>query len=251
MILRRIMITRKQLESLPESERALFFFAGHALNELSMLWKLWQASTSVDEAVSKEERQALDFQHFALGRFLASKIYEARKGFKSAWNELQKESGDCGIRLSEDGAASYRRVNQLLDSGSKPLSKLRNNGGFHYAPGLYEQAWQEAPDEPGFDLLFGGTIYNNLNATAERAAVMSQLQLTAADDLTAQANRFLDELIEVSSHLFNVLESAQALLIERMLGREWPSLGVDEHIQPEASLSGQKVSYFLRVAPED
>lgn len=251
MILRRITITRQQLESLTEQERALFFFTGHALNELSMLWKLWHASFSVDEAVSEAEHQARFFQHFALGRLLAGKIYEAREGFKSAANVLRVASGEHGIRLCDVGAASYRRVNKLLDSGSKSLSKLRNNGGFHYAPGMYEQAWQEAPDEAGFDLLFGGTIYNNLNAAAERAAVLSQLKLTAAQGLQAQASKLLNELSEVSSHLFNVLESAQILMLERMLGREWSSLGVDEQIQPEASMFGQKVSYFVRVAPED
>lgn len=251
MIVRRISVSREQLASLSEQERALFFFSGHALNELSMLWKLWQATLSSDEAVSDVEHQANFFQHFALGRLLASKIYEAREGFRSAWNELQRPSGGKSLSLCEIGAASHRQVNGYFGRAENALHKVRNNGGFHYAWKLYEPAWSATPDEPGFDLLFGGTIYNNLNATAERAAIISQLQLTGADGLEAQAAKFLDELCEVSSHMFNVLESAQNLLLERMLGPDWSSLGVDEHIQPDASLSTRQITYFVRATPED
>lgn len=251
MILKRIPVTRQQLELLTEQERALLFFAGHALNELSMLWKLWQASISVDKAVSEAEHQARFFQHFALGRLLASKVYEAWLEFGKVWGLLQTASTDPRPKLCAAGAASHKVVNRYFGRAENALNQVRNNGGFHYTAQRYETCWREADDEPGFDLLFGGTVYNNLNAVAERAAVISQLQLTAAEGMEAQARSFLDELFEVSSHLSNVLESAQILLPERMLGPDWAMLGVDEHIQPEASLSGQKVSYFLRVAPED
>ena len=217
---------------------------------MDWLWKLWQASISVDEAVSEAEHQARFFQHFALGRLLASKIYEARKRYKSAWGVVQRASGADGLRLCEVGSTSEVRLKKLLDSGNSALGKLRNHVGFHYASELYEQAWREAPDEPGFDLLFGGTVYNNLNAAAERAAVVSQLQLTAAEGMEAQANKFLDELFDVSSHMFNVLESAQIVLLDRMLGPEWHSRGVDEHIEPGPSPFSQKISFFVRVAPE-
>jgi hypothetical protein len=251
MILRRIPIARQQLESLSEQERALFFFTGHALNELSMLWKLWRASLSVDEAVSEAEHQARFFQQFALGRLLASKVYEAWLEFGKVWGLLQTASTDPRPKLCAAGAASHKVVNRYFGRAENALNQVRNNGGFHYTAQRYEACWREAEDEPGFDLLFGGTVYNNLNAAAERAAAISQLQLTAAEGVQAQARKFLDELFEVSSHLFNVLESAQVLLLERMLGPDWATFGVDERLQPEASLSGPKVPYFVSIAPED
>lgn len=250
MILRRIPITRQQLESRTEQERALFFFTGHALNELSMLWKLWQASLSVDEAVSETEHQARFFQQFALGRLLASKIYEAREAFNSVWSKLYTTPGNQKTRLCPVGTASKRQIDRYFGRAKNALMEVRNNGGFHYAWQRYEPAWSSSSDEPGFDLLFGETIYNNLNATAERVAIVSQLQLTGAEGLEAQANKFLDKLFDVSSHMFNVLESAQILLLERMLGPEWHSLGVDEQIEPGASPFSQKIAYFVRVAPE-
>lgn len=251
MILRRIAVTRQHLESLTQPERALFFLIGHALNELSMLWKLWQASSSVDEAVSEAEHQARFFQSFALARLLASKIYEAWLEFGKVWRLLQKGSTDPRPQLCAAGAASHKVVNGYFGRAENALNQVRNNGGFHYTGERYEACWREAEDEPGFDLLFGGTVYNNLNATAERVAIVSQLRLTGAEGLEAQANKFLDELFDVSFHMFNVLESAQNLLLARMLGPDWATLGVDEHIQPEASLATQKISYFVRVAPED
>jgi len=82
MELHRVILTKRNLDALPQAERSLLLLLGHASNEINVLSKLILMVTRKDEAPSQIANNVEAGQACVLLRVLVGQLHEAWELFK-------------------------------------------------------------------------------------------------------------------------------------------------------------------------
>ncbi len=216
--IRRVSVSPEQLQGLPEFERNLLFLAGHVLNEINALNKafIWSLGTSTGDDVSRLKGLAQGVQALIFARVLAGKLFEAWEELKSSWSR-NKLALRLAPSLHPIAAESLTHLKKYFGKRNA-IARIRNSVGFHYSASALGRTWRDAVGTGNYDCIFGGTISNNLNLSAEAVANAAMLEIVGKSSVEESLQSFFEEVQGISEHMTTFLEGVTHLLLERALG---------------------------------
>jgi hypothetical protein len=226
------------------AERAFFLLAGHMLNELNSLNKVfcWCLSNSNKGQKSSIESLADGIQAMIYARILAGKLSEA-------WEVLGKSF--FRSKLSQRVEAKLHPTAQLaLKSIKSYFSKtntincVRNFFAFHYTVEQFNNHWEAAASEPNFEIILGGTIGNNISLAGEFVANMALLNGINSDDKSDAIRAFFDEVQSISTRFTEFLEGMILVVLEERFGADIAMPGQDENIFPFSKFNEVAIPFF-------
>jgi len=242
MQLRRVRLPRAALQQMPEAERAFLLLAGHMQNELNSLHKIFAWCLHGQGQTSPLESLANSVQAQLYARLLAGKLLEA-------WNALDKAF--FGARISQ-------RIDPLLHptardaltklkiyfGRSNVIHRIRNSFAFHYAAEEFERHWVKVADNRNFEIIFGGTVGNNIDLASELVVNAAVLDSTSQQDGSAALQTFLDEVQSMAGYFTAFLEGAILVLLESALPSPLVSQSNTESIEPRFRFDDVAIPHF-------
>jgi hypothetical protein len=247
----RVPITRQVLSALPRAERDFFLLAGHMLNELSSVRKLfaWCSRGHADHAPPKPfEGNISTAQAMIYARVLAGKEWEA-------WDVLGKAFFGTKIsqhlepRLPLESQTALKGLKTYFNSANL-IFAVRNSFAFHYSAEAIGATWERAAAEPFCETILGGNIGNNFYLAAETAANVAVFSSVEPNNPQAGMGRFLNDVGETSDQFIAFLEGVNIALYEMSTGQKlsWDA-GVMDEVFPSRTFSQVSVPHFC--LPDD
>lgn len=246
MKIRRIHLSKDKLLQIAPKERAFFLLAGHIQNEINSLNKIfcWCLNNSSTGKGSSIESLADGVQAMIYARILAGKLCEA-------WEVLGKAF--FGTKLSQRvesklHSTAQRALKEIKTYFSKTNSihQVRNSSAFHYSATQFDSHWEEASDEPNFEIILGGTVGNNISFAGEFIANMAVLNGIDPTNKSDALKVFFDEVQSISSNFSYFLEGMILLTIEESLGSTLSANGRDEDITPGKAFNEVGIPFFVK-----
>lgn len=246
MKIRRIALPVTELLRLEPAERNVLFLVGHINNEISSLTKIW--GWCLDGAkvagVSEIEAYAGTAQAMMYARLLAGKLLEAWGALEKSWF-ASKVGVEVARSLHPDAVKSLDVLKVYF--GSKNLIYMvRNSFAFHYDPAALGQHWEQAAQEPFFEIVIGINRGNSFNQASELVANIAVFQTVTSGDPHAGMASFLEEINFVSGHFQIFCEGVARALIERLSGSNLDELGSLSDVTPAKKFSEVSIPVFYQ-----
>jgi len=240
--IRQVTLRKDHLARLTNAERNLFFLAGHILNELNSLNKVfgWCLGSKA-EGGTDTSSLAHGMQSMIYARVLAGKLFEAWEALGATWFS-SKLSATMEEGLHPDSRAALSALKAYF-SHSNLIFKVRNSFAFHYSRKLGER-WEEVAEGDGLQIVFGGTIGNNINFAAEIVTNAALLRTAHSSDLEAGLQAFLHDVQTMAGHFTTFLEGITLAYLRKMLGDRLIDQGVDIEVKVTQSFSEVRIPYF-------
>lgn len=247
--IRRVSLPTERLASLSISERNFLFFSGHILNELNSLNKvfMWCLNNHVSDSSLNISSLAQGVQSMVYARVLAGKLLEAWNALTPAWFE-PKLSLSIGPHLHTDSISSLKVLKKYFN-GSSSIYRVRNKFAFHYSAVDLGENWEAAAEGGHLEVIFGGTIGNNLDLAAELVANAAVFKVVDPTDMETGLKTFLDDVQTMTSNFTTFLEGATIVLLEKALGGKLGDHGHEESLTVRQSYSEVQLPYFC--APDN
>lgn len=250
----RVPITKRVLNSLPQAERDFLLLAGHMLNELNSLHKIfaWCINGHADHTPPKPfEGNISTAQAMIYARILAGKEWEAWEVLGRAWFGT-KISKHLESKLPIEAQDALRALKAYFGSANL-IYAVRNAFAFHYSAEAIGATWERASAEPFFETVLGGNVGNNFYLAAETAANVAVFSSVLPSDLRGGMDRFLGDVQTTSSQLIAFLEGVNITIYEMSTGQKlnW-EVGVLDEVFPSRRYSEVRVPHFtLPETPSD
>jgi hypothetical protein len=225
-----------------KAERAFLFLAGHMQNELTSLHKVFAWCLSSATSTSPIESLANGVQAQLYARLLAGKLLEAWKVLGTAFfgAKISQRIEPSMHPLAQQALAELK----AYFSTSNVIYRVRNTFAFHYSAEEFERHWEEVADSANFEVIFGGTIGNNLDLAAELVVNTAVLASVGQNDESAALQKFLDDVQSTASRFTTFLEGAIQVLLESALRSPLAQHGTTEAIAPRFGFGGVAIPYF-------
>jgi hypothetical protein len=229
-----------------EAERAFLLLAGHMQNELNSLNKVfgWCLHNPRSDHTSPIEGLANGMQAMLYARVLAGKLCEAWDVLGTAFFGT-KLSQRVESKLHPTAQDSLKRI-KLYFSKTNVIHRVRNSFSFHYSVEEFNSNWNEALDEPTFEIVLGGTVGNNLHLAAEIVANTALLNGINSNDKADALRIFFNDVQSVASSFTNFLEGTIMAILEEQLGSGLTTLGREEEIFPTRSYNEVAIPFFCK-----
>jgi hypothetical protein len=242
----RVSVSKDALASLPAGERNLLFLAGHVLNELNSLNKVftWCLHGHPEESRSKLNSLAQGVQALVYARTLAGKVSEAWEALKKAYFR-SKLAVQLRPLLHADAVEALASL-KIYFGRSNPINRVRNSFAFHYSSRALGEHWEDAVQDGPFEAVFGGTIGNNLHLGAEIVANAALLRSVGKDSAEQNLQIFFEDVQSMANNMTTLLEGVTMLITERALGKTIRSAASPEPVVVTQSYSEVSVPYFCR-----
>jgi len=225
------------------SERSFFLLAGHIQNELNSLHKVFAWCLHSDPTVGSSEIEKLadGVQAQIYARLLAGKLLEAWEALRSAYfGKIISQRLEGKLHPHARDALTMIKT---YFSKSNTIYRVRNSFAFHYSAEEFDAHWFEPAEEPGFELVLGGTVGNNLDLASELIVNTALLKSINADQAVALQIYFKD--IQSLSENFTVfLEGVILAILEEVFGSPHIDQGQDEVIVPRQSFEDVAIPHF-------
>ena len=153
MTVRRVTLSKKQMDSIPEPERILFVLLGHLYNESSMLHKLLIFSQPNDgSAIQQKVHSSLSL---LIARVYIGKLFEGWKMLNKVYfSGISKENEPL---LEGPAKSALLQLKQYF--GKKNLIEhVRNNYSFHYSPAAIAKQMQSYDDSAEFEIFLSEAV---------------------------------------------------------------------------------------------
>lgn len=247
--IRRIPLPKDTLLQMSQEEPAFFLLAGHMQNELNSLNKIfsWCLNNSNANERSPIESLADGTQAMIYARILAGKLCEAWKVLGKAFFST-KLSQRVEANLHPTAKHALKKI-KLYFGKTNSIHRVRNSLAFHYSKEQFDIHWEEAADEPNFELILGGTVGNNLSLAGEIVANMALLNGINSDNKSDALRAFFDEVQSITSSFTDFLEGTILAIIEERFGSDLAAHGRDEDIIPSQSYNEVKIPFFVNPMP--
>ena len=239
-----ITITKKQLQSLPDTERVLVLQFGHVCNELSFLNKLLLIVS--DTKTEGLEKKAMVAQAMIVIRLYIGKVFEA-------WRMLERDYFGSQLSKSLDTKLSPEGKNSLLAlktyfSRTNLLSSIRNDFSFHYWAEHLPEAMNAFDDSREFQLILGDAYANTLHKFSEEFVTVAMLKTSRESDPQAAMDKMVGDLVFVGGKMIDFLGHGLAAVFESRLGKSWEDFEYTVHkIEPEADIEEFKLPFFFQL----
>lgn len=227
-------------------ERAFFLLAGHMQNELNSLNKIfsWCLSNTNASQRSPIESLADGTQAMIYARVLAGKLCEAWGVLGKAFFST-KLSQRVEAKLHPTAQHALKKIKSYFGK-TNTIHRVRNSFAFHYSVEQFDIHWEEAADEPNFELILGGTVGNNLSIAGEFVANMALLNGIDSDNKSDAFKTFFDEVQSIASSFTDFLEGTIVAIIEERFGSDLAAHGRDEDIFPARSYNEIAIPFFCK-----
>ena len=181
-------------------------------------------------------------------RILAGKLNEG-------WELLGKAF--FGTKLSQQledrlhpRAKEYLRGIKTYFGKTNTIYHVRNSFSFHYSAQEVAKNWEEAADEPGFELLVGAVVGNTFYQASELVANLAVLNSINPQDRSASLQRFFAEVQEVASLFIHFLQGVIMAILEKQFGSDFSRYGTVEEIFPSRKFDEIAIPFFYQ-QPEE
>lgn len=242
----RVSVGKDALASLPATERNLLFLAGHVVNELNSLNKvfMWCLHDHPEESRSRLKSLAQGVQALVYARTLAGKVSEAWEALKKAYFR-SKLAVQFHPLLHADAVEALASL-KVYFSRSNSINRVRNSFAFHYSSQALGEHWEEAVRDGPFEAVFGGTIGNNLHLGAEIVANTALLRSVGKGSAEKNLQIFFEDVQSMAHNMTTFMEGVTMLITERVLGKTLRSAASPESVAVTQSYSEVSVPYFCR-----
>lgn len=242
--IRRIPLTKDLLMKMGTSDRSFFLLAGHMQNELNSLHKIfaWCLTAEPSNSSSAIEGLANGVQAQIYARLLAGKLLEAWSAVRAAFFGT-KISHRLEAKLHPHAQDGLRKIKDYFN---KPtiIYRVRNDFAFHYSAEEFDAHWNKPTDEPGFELILGGTVGNNLHLASELVVNFALMNSINPADRSGAMKTFFEEVQSLATSFTVFLEGAIIAIIEEAAGSPLASQGYEEEIAPRKDFKDVAIPYF-------
>jgi len=215
MDIKKITITKKQFDLLPEKEKVFFVQLGHLQNEINTLTKLLLFSKSGSE--TEVTKKAYTMQESLIARVSIGKLHEG-------WELLQKSFFGSGLskkyepKLPLQGQKPLKALKQYF-GGKNLISDIRNNFSFHN-PSLDEIKKQirAIPGDTEFQLFLGKDYATTNYYMAEEIVLNAMLNYVKKTSLQDAMNEIFRDLAEVSGWFIGFSGYCMVVLLDEFMG---------------------------------
>ena len=224
MVLNKISISRKKLESAPRAERIFFVQIGQILNELNTLQKV--IFIAAKYSGNTLERRGRHLQALFFSRILAGKLAES-------WELLGRDffgaklSKEYEPQLSVEGKNSLDKLKRYF-SNRNLIHGIRNDFAFHYtSPENIEKQLEEVPSEEVFELLIAPEQGNCLYSMSDVIVNFSLLNSVDPNPWKAM-DIVLSEIFDVTKDFLEFLSNCLVIIADRFLAPHGEPLDVGD-----------------------
>jgi hypothetical protein len=240
--LRRVNLTKSDIDRIPADERFFYIVAGHLANEVSILHKLLIiGGNSLDREGPPGE--AAHVQQFLLIKLLAGRLHEANDLISQHYygKKLhQKYETD----LSERAADALRNWRKYFGGTSNVITRIRNKFAFHIDRKEIETTYNQLDDD--FALLY----YNSPQWTAhdlflgsEMIFLNSMSMVVDAPTTTGRISKIYLDTTAMSVRLAEFVTGFIELMTHKYIGLK-PNQEGNLTIQGDLSISRYTVPFF-------
>lgn len=245
--IRRIHLRKDDLLKMADRERAFVLLAGHILNELNSLHKVfaWCLQNPTPDHVQTIESLAAGAQAMIYARILAGKLFEANAALGKAYFGT-KISQRIEPKLLPEALIALKMVNAYFGKANA-IFKVRNHFSFHYTIEEFNNHWDAASNEENFEIILGGIVGNNMHLAAEIVVNTALLNGINPIDKSEALRIFLNDVQSVASHFIVFLEGVILALLEEQLGPSYfETLWQEEEIFPMKNFSDVAIPFFFQ-----
>jgi len=173
-LIKKIILSKLELDSIPENERVLLIQVGHFFNEVSIFHKLLIFAHK--ESTSGVERAVYTSQAMVIARCYVGKLLEGWKMLQKCFfgSKLSKEYENLLHSQGKDALANLKKY----FSKQNIIQKIRNNYSFHYP--LDDEVikqYNTYADETKFMLFVSEHISNNHYGLCEEIVSRGMLNM--------------------------------------------------------------------------
>lgn len=250
MKIHRVPLKTEDLARLADPERDFLLLAGHMLNEMNSLHKVfaWCIGGHEDHSPANPlEGTISTAQAMIYARLLAGKELEGWEVLGKAWFGT-RISQRIEPRLHPDALEALRALKKYFNSANL-IYKVRHSFAFHYSASGIGATWERASREPFFETVLGGNIGNNFFLAAETAANVALFSSVEPDNLEEGMRRFLEEVGVVSRQFITFLEGVNMAIVEELTGRTLWDLASEDEVFPSLPHSAIRVPHFCLPEP--
>lgn len=247
----RVTVASDALASLSSAERNLLFLAGHVINELNSLNKvfMWCLNSHTEESPSKLNSLAQGVQALVYARTLAGKVSEAWEALKPAWFR-NKLSSQLESPLHPEATAALTTLKAYFGR-SNPINRVRNSFAFHYSGKALGEHWEEGVRGAPFEAVFGGTLGNNLHLGAELVANAALLRGVGKGDPEQNLNTFFEDVQSMAHCMTTFMEGITMVITEKALGHPLGAAATAETLAVTQAYAEVSIPYFCAPDHED
>lgn len=215
MHLYRFRLTKDQLAAIPQNERHMMLLFGQIANELNILRKsaLFSGNGLSDNEIVKFAEVA---QAYFFIKLLGAKTYEAWEAFRKYF-QGDPEIAQKFSRPLADGeqGATWGKLKKRFGAGGLVIQSLRNDHVFHFPDrDAIEGSFQSLPPEEDWSWYLSDSKANNFYAASDMVANNALFRDINQNELKGASGRLIDEVIELSTDVDDVLSAVVQILIE-------------------------------------
>jgi hypothetical protein len=224
MQLHHFVLTKSQLDGIPQAERTLVALLAHAANELGVLAKLFHFSVASlgDHSLLVEARNA---QAMTIGRLLTGKIYECWVLLQSAFfatriSKLYEPLFDQEAQAALTALKRYFGRTNLIEN-------VRNKFAFHYELDQISAGYAKLGEGDPLDVYLSKTNANTLYVFAESIVGRSLMENINPVDHAKSIAALIDETSAAIGWLNEVISACLLTCLRLHVGGDLYSLGAD------------------------
>jgi hypothetical protein len=245
MLIHRIPVVKAKLDVIPESERVLFVFLGHFLDEISILNKLLLIANVQSEA--DLIRKAHTTQSLLIARMFIGKLVEG-------WGMLQQNFFGTALskqyepKLHAPGDTALANL-KCYFGPSNLLRDIRNNFAFHYSADQVIQHLASLEASYTSEIYLAKDYANSLHWACGEIVSYAMLNTVGVADPQQALNEIVDDLTKVSDWFFDFCGVCISIIIRQYFGKDFRELNAEEiDIGEPVSLETITLPYFTRRA---
>ena len=244
-----ITLSRKQLDSIPESERRLLVLMAHASNELNVLSKLFHFSAKA-ASTTPILKEAENTQSMVIGRLLTGKIYECWKLMQAAFfrTGLSKKYES---EFDPDTSKALEALKQYFGRENL-IEKVRNGHAFHYSPDQIDAGYRALVDGDPLEVYLAEVNANTVYTFADTVAGRAMLEDIKSGDHHRAFELLVEETSRAVGRINQVIGATMMVCFETYLGGDLYSLGakvLEIHGAPDSR--SVSIPYFVEISEQD
>jgi hypothetical protein len=244
MKIKKVTLPKGKINELSPEVRGFFFLAGHMQNEICSLTKVfhWCINDAPNSDRCSVQRVGRRMQGLIYARILSGKLLEAWEAIKKVWfgTGISRTYQPRLCREAEQALGNIKRY-----FGSQNLIyRIRNSHSFHYSTDGIEDIWKEMANSSNFQIILGGTTWNNFNLAAEMVVNGAMMITIDPDSTTEQLELFFRDFQDVAVCFSDFLEGAILLILEDIFDQPLANVGIEEDIEPVYRFNETSINYF-------
>ena len=247
--LRRLRLTKTDLDRIPADERFFYLMAGHFVNDVTILSQLLIAA--FNSAFGRPGEFSRDEPHNAAGlaqlflvlKLLAGRLHEASRliGCHYFAKGLDKKYEN---EMSAKARNARRQFSAYFGGKDNVITSVRQRFAFHHHRDEMEAVYNELPSEFEFVTYLGAYIGHTLYAGSEILSINAMTTLVKGHTPLEAIDKIHKDTTEVSAWLSLFVTRCMNVMIKRYLNTIKPEQIETLSVEAEPPISNYILSFF-------